>query len=411
MKAETFPSWLSFTGPEARRWWRRPAGESGFQASEPPRKGEKGAYAFAAAECDSIPVWVASAEPEIVERVLEMELDRLGIRLPGGPGQHLGWRMVGSDGPRRLIHAIVVPAALEPALAEIAVDWAAFFPAPLFLRPPSRSIVLWREAGRWIAGFTHVDEWVHFQNLGPGELNADLLREIQCIHLDLDGRRMVGTIDVLTLWTDDSEPVRASFRDEAHRILGLPVCATAAPPLSIGLTKNWRFLPAAIAVDRMRQSQLRQWLSIGLAASLVFLMAIGAGATRLTFARMENERLRERLESLEPAASVVREAKERWEAMELAVDVDRYPVELFYRVASLFPERGLRMTHFEIRENGDVVVRGEASSVPVAIGFKADLENAPGLGAYQWTIPAPEIQGETATFVATGAYRFASVEP
>ncbi|MCB1093752.1 MAG: hypothetical protein KDL87_19585, partial [Verrucomicrobiae bacterium] len=98
-----------------------------------------------------------------------------------------------------------------------------------------------------------------------------------------------------------------------------------------------------------------------------------------------------------------------WEAVELALDVNRYPVELFYQVASLFPEKGLRMTHFEIRENGDIVVRGEASSPPVAIGFKADLEGAKGLEDYEWNIPAPEIDGDTATFAAFGTYRFAPV--
>jgi hypothetical protein len=91
--------------------------------------------------------------------------------------------------------------------------------------------------------------------------------------------------------------------------------------------------------------------------------------------------------------------------------VDNYPVELFHQVASVFPEKGLRLTHFEIRENGDIVLRGEASSVPLANGFKADLENSPGLGAYRWTVPPPQIEGETATFLATGAYRFAKVDP
>lgn len=64
------------------------------------------------------------------------------------------------------------------------------------------------------------------------------------------------------------------------------------------------------------------------------------------------------------------------------------------------------MTVFEVREDGQIVVRGEASSVPIAIGFKADLENAPTLKDYEWNIPPPVPEGDIATFSAFGTYRY-----
>ncbi|MCB1079126.1 MAG: hypothetical protein KDM64_15005, partial [Verrucomicrobiae bacterium] len=283
-----------------------------------------------------------------------------------------------------------------------------FLPSPLFFRPPARSIVLWRELDRWVVGFESGESWVHFQSLGPGELDAELLREVQCLQLELDGRKISGPIDGLTVWTD-GEPVRAAFRDEALQILGLPVRVSPKPSPSLSHAEGWSYEPAEIAAERERQANLRRWMQLALISALVYVLLIGAGVTDLMLRRKANAELRSKVDQLEPTASVIRDAKERWEAVDLALDVNRYPVELFYQVASLFPEKGLRMTHFEIRENGDIVVRGEASSPPVAIGFKADLEGAKGLEDYEWNIPAPEIDGDTATFAAFGTYRFAPV--
>lgn len=402
-------SWLRLPGPTDWEWWTRASGAGEARVSpDAPKSGERVVYGFDSCSCDSVPTWVSSADPEIINPVLQMELERLGVRLPAGPGQHLGWRPAGSDGPRRLVHAITAPGQLEPGSGGRAGDWTGFYPAPLFFRPPARSIVLWRELGRWLVGFENHESWIHFQSLGPGDLDADLLREIQCLQLELEGRRMVGTIDSLTIWSDGA-PVRASFRDEAQQILGLPVRVMPKPTPSVSHLEGWRYEPAEIAAERERQANVRRWMQLALVAALVYVLLIGAGVTDLMLARKTNAEMRLQVDRLEPAAAVVREAKERWEGVELALDVDRYPVELFFQVAQLFPDKGLRMTHFEIREDGQIVVRGEASSPPVAIGFKADLEGAPGLKDYEWNIPAPEIDGDTATFVAFGAYRYAPV--
>jgi hypothetical protein len=409
MKSASSPSslWLRLPGPTGWEWWSRGGGSGEAKLSpEPPKMGERVVYGFDSGSCDSVPTWVSSADPEIIGPVLQMELERLGVRPSSGPGRHMGWRSAGSDGPRRLIQTITAPGNLEPGSQGRAADWTGFHPSPLFFRPPARSIVLWRELDRWIVGFENHEAWIHFQSLGPGELDANLLREIQCLQLELEGRRMVGTIDSLIIWSDGG-PVAAAFRDEAQQILGVPVRVSPKPSPTLGLTEGWTYEPAEIATERERQANARRWMQLALVAALVYVLLIGAGVADLMLARRTNAELRAEVDRQEPAAAVVREAKERWEGVELALDVDRYPVELFFQVAKLFPEKGLRMTHFEVREDGQIVVRGEASSVPVAIGFKADLEGAEGLKDYEWNIPAPEIQGDTATFVAFGTYRFA----
>ena len=53
------------------------------------------------------------------------------------------------------------------------------------------------------------------------------------------------------------------------------------------------------------------------------------------------------------------------------------------------------------------IIRGEASNVPMAIKFKADLENSPELKDYEWRQTQPQIEGDTATFAAYGNHRFA----
>ena len=108
-----------------------------------------------------------------------------------------------------------------------------------------------------------------------------------------------------------------------------------------------------------------------------------------------------RVAQLSPEAELVRQARDKWEALSPAIEANRFPIEIFHQVAVLLPPKGIRLSEFEIRQ-GKITIRGEASNVPTAIKFKADLENSQTLSAYQWQVPPPQIKGDTARFVAFG---------
>lgn len=288
MKPSPANLWQRLPGPASWEWWSRPGGAPEPVASEEGPRGQAPAvYGFAARDCESVPVWVSSAEPEIIAQFLAVEMERLGVRLPAGSGRHLGWHTVTSDGPRRLIQAIVVPEALDPDAAKSgATNWTAFRPSPLFFKPPARAITLWKENGHWIAGFENHEQWVHFQPLGPSELGEDLLRDVECLHLELDGRRIIGPVDSLVIWTD-GEPVWAAFRDLTHEILGLPVRVAPKPPPNPALADDdaWDFEPATVALERERRETAGRWFRVASIAAVLYILLIGAGVVSLTLQR------------------------------------------------------------------------------------------------------------------------------
>lgn len=409
MKNETPTATHIWTpGASEWEWWRKRPADPVAAPAERPASGTTAIFAIPAHQCASVPVWVSSADPEVIEQVLEVELERLGVPVPGGLGRHLAWRVVGSADARRLVRAIAVPAALDAEGAKEKAEWQSFFPAPLMLPPRPRAIVLWQETGRWVVGFSREGQWVHFQSLGRRELDASLLQDVCCLYLELDGRRMVDHVEALILWkAAGNSALPDDFGDQVAGVLDLDFRVVEKPAPEPKLAEGFAFEPGVVAEARDRRDRGRKAMRTAVLVALVYGVLISAGIFDLFRRQSANVELRQQVDQLEPEASVVRDAQARWSALESALEVDRYPVELFYQVARLFPEKGLRMTSFEITPGGQIVVRGEASSVPVAIRFKADLEGNPDLQDYEWEIPPPENNGDTAEFVAFGTYRFA----
>jgi len=142
-------------------------------------------------------------------------------------------------------------------------------------------------------------------------------------------------------------------------------------------------------------------IAVAIAACVV---VIGLALFHLRSIRSENMELSRRIEALSPEAEKIREARDRWDLLKSAVNPDAYPIEIFHQVALLLPEKGIRLNQFRV-EGDQVIIRGEASSVPMAITFKADLEKSDGLKQFSWEVPPPQIKGDTAVFVAYGTNR------
>lgn len=403
------PTANSFWTPGASEWewWQKRPSDPVAAPGERPSAGTPAVFAIPAHQSSSVPVWVSSTDPEVIEQVLEVELERLGVPVPEAPGTHLAWKIVGSADARRLVRAVVVPRGLDESGAKEKADWAAFLPAPLMLPPRPRAIVLWQELGRWVVGFSREGQWVHFQSLGRRKPDAALLNDIRCLYLELDGRKMADHVDALVLWKSaGNEPVPDDFGDKIDKVLGLDFRVVEKPAPDPKLAEGFQFEPGEIAEAREKRERSRKAVRAAVLVAAVYGILISVGIFDLFRRQGENAELRQQVAQLEPEASVIRDAKARWDDLETALSIDRYPVELFYQVARLFPEEGLRMTQFEITNSGQIVVRGEASSVPVAIRFKADLEGNPDLRDYEWEIPPPENNGDVAEFVAFGTYRF-----
>jgi hypothetical protein len=130
-------------------------------------------------------------------------------------------------------------------------------------------------------------------------------------------------------------------------------------------------------------------LTLGaLAFVFVLVAALGAFAARVALRERTLALEMTRLDDLEPELVSIREAREAWEDMRTAVNPELYPVEALFQLVSLLPPEGIRLTRFEVREDG-MVLDGEASSLGHGIEFRDKLVGAPAFQRWRWDFPQP----------------------
>jgi hypothetical protein len=405
---------LNLPGRDGRQWWQPPrgrGGEGGWERSVDDGKtkpSDVAGYGFSAFSCHSYPLWISSDEPAIIGQIAMNELELLNAPLSGRQAEsQVVLRTVGNEGPRTLIQAVVIPSELETPPPHKAVRLQHFFPACFAFPFPRNSVVLWRESQRWVVGFCRSGKLVHFQGFGRGPLDDNAAGEIHCLLADLESRQQISTPESVVVWTEDGDDLE-SVETQAKLVgdrLKLPVESRPHPAPVVSLTADVDCVPEAVVRQREEQRSRAKTTAIANAVAFVYVLAVAAAVTSLYLKQRSNKILAQTVADRAPAAAAVRDARNRWETMHNALEVDSYPVELFHRVASLLPPKGVRLTHFEIRGQ-QIIIRGEASNIPKAIKFKADLENSPDLKDYEWRQTQPQIEGDTATFAAYGNHRF-----
>ena len=403
MKESTAISALLVPGEETAEWWRPDRrGEWRRQEKAPSASAQCG-YTFSAFACHSYPLWINADEDGIMEQIALMELERMGAgQLEPGSSQ-LAIRVTHDEMPRRQIQAIQIPSALgDPEIGEH--RWEYFVPSPCLYPYPRHRIVIWKELGRYVAAFTREGRLVHFHGFGKGGLSEESGREMACLAGELSTRRLIDSVDAVLLWTGENEDPAAAAA--LQNSLGLPVEMGPRPRPDPGSAPALDLVPETVVSERVRKEETkrRNWTMLLIAAG--YMAIVGLGIFDLLRRDNRNQVLYERIQQLQPASESVREARAQWESVGPAVDVERFPVEIFHRVASLLPPKGVRLTQFEIQGNDQIILRGEARSVPVAVQFKAALESSPDLRGYDWDVPQPDSSGATTRFIAYGTYRF-----
>jgi hypothetical protein len=130
-------------------------------------------------------------------------------------------------------------------------------------------------------------------------------------------------------------------------------------------------------------------MMMGAAAfAFVLIAALGAFAARVLMRERSIIAEEARLDSMEPELISIRDAKAAWDDILPALTPDTYPVESIYQLVVLLPPEGIRLTRFEIRQDG-IVLDGEASSLGHGIEFRDKLVAAPAFKRWSWEFPQP----------------------
>jgi hypothetical protein len=121
--------------------------------------------------------------------------------------------------------------------------------------------------------------------------------------------------------------------------------------------------------------------------------------------------LQSEIDALVPAVTATKDAMNKWQALQPALEPSNYPLEVLFQTSRLLPKDGVRLTLFEMNLDR-VLIQGEASTLAAAIKFQDDLEkNAELEGLYEWTAETPkQLPSGSTRFQIDGTRRGSSAE-
>ncbi|MDB6072856.1 MAG: hypothetical protein JWO89_496 [Verrucomicrobiaceae bacterium] len=297
---------------------------------------------------------------------------------------------------------VVQTPVIPPAMLQGGMD-GQYAPSVSFHTLKHGEARLWQESGRLVMAVPdEKNEPVHAQALSAYEADEDAAAEMRCIlaALDLGGISPVVNEVVIEQAAESAAHPEAltPFADA----LGLPVATEPPTPPHLP-AERWRMLPQTIVHRRMQRKQQQTMMLAGAGFVLVLVALLGTFALRLVSRERGLAAETARLNALEPELQSIRDAQTQWATLESAVTPDQYAVEVFHQVANLLPEKGVRLTTFDIKE-GHIIIGGEASNQALAGALREDLKRVPAFAGLQWDFPTPIMSATgQATFRAEGS--------
>jgi Tfp pilus assembly protein PilN len=345
----------------------------------------------------SLAVWVPADDASLFDDLVFTQLELRGLAGRGREATAFAWQEVAREGGEALLHAVVLPAHLAPRYWHGEVTEYAVSPSCLPLL--NNGVTVWREEGAWVAAVTRGEKLLHFQPLNEPEPGAAMALEISMMLAPLEAGHMTeGVASILLYHEGDASPDLADWRSGG----GPEIKARPWPP-PVRPAKGLDCLPLPVrdAQTAKAASARRQRWALA-AAAVYFLLVLGLAANTLRLHWQAGSLQAEIDRDADDVAST-KEAMQRWNALNAALDPAGYPLEVLYQVARLLPEEGVRLTLFEMNL-GRVLVQGEAKDFTAAQLYMDAVRKTPALSAYEWTAENPRsLPNGSARFQIDGA--------
>jgi len=351
----------------------------------------------------SYATWVPTADREVVPEMVQLQLEKRGLVQKQNAASSLDVRILEVQEERSLVLAIVLLPDLAP---ELAIENAVRFePEPYTLPIPQDRLIIWRERQRLAMTISRGRDPIHFQVLSTEEVSDESVNEIRCILLQLESQHLINELLGLAIWGEFTD-------EEVERLqqgLALKTFRESVPPPSLPATAS-KLLPAQVSVlheKARRRSRIRRLIA---AAAGIYLLGILGIIAYIFWQQSRISQLQNQLTADLPTVTAVQGTADQWRKVEWAVDPKLYAVELLNQVAGLLPEKGMRLTAFQI-EKGKVIIRGEASTAAGAFKFNEDVKQNAALKIFQWEMKSPSLRPDgRAEFIIEGEPSVAKVD-
>lgn len=398
------PEWAYLVDETGRYWYHLASGERQAIADAGALKAPgKTMFGIATNDIVSIPQWISSKDPEIISQIVAVEVAKLGVNRTLGPGKVSDWKAVEYNGTRSLVQSVSTPWSFtELTHSPSRGEFVDYYPQYALFTPPENAAVLWKEASTWVAGYSRGHHWVHVQALGGDEIRDALGGEMNLTLIELSAKGLLEGTTRVVVWSAYDSELHRSLQEET----GLSVDFEAHPAPTPLQAPAWDFEPHEVTRARLGEARRRQGFSVIALALVAVAALVSAAYFHLWKLERSNLALLGRIEANREGAAIIESAMERWQQLSPAIDPRRSPVELFYQVSLLLPEKGLRLTTFEIQDNRSILIRAEGATMANALQIKGAFEKAENLADYEWEIPPPRIKGDVTEIFATGTYRY-----
>lgn len=346
---------------------------------------------------DSAPFWSLSSKiaGASLQETAALHWEAIGLESSEWGRNWACWRIDEEQG-----QVLAGTAALTPGYTE--ASWKANMPeafeasARLF-EIPSSEMAIWKELGRYVAVFQRGDDVVHFSALQSRELNADAAWEVRDLALSLEVRGLIHQLHGCRIWTQAGDVFVSTLKEA----LAVRVRIEEKPAPRLPGHHADLLPPEAgrLREERRRRKQMASWVATACLVYVLF-FSVWTGLLFLREKRLAKNSTEQ--EQLAPQVQAVKDARERWYALEPATNPDHYPVEILHQLVSMLPDDGVRLTDFSL-DTEKLLISGEARTVGHVIKFKSDLEGNQALRQYTWTVSQPTAgEDDRAKFHAQG---------
>jgi len=400
MKRSGKPQHSHVVLPGAQEWqlWRWTGTEAHCVASADSvsalRASSDATICLPSSETACFAIWLTTTEQSMVPEMARLQAE---ARFPREVDEDVrAAKAVGSEEARIL--ALVVIAPPDPPSLQGIFLAARFAPAFSAYPFPADSLTVLRELDCLLAVATREGEPVGLSRLGASRLDASAATELICFAMRLSAEGLSPELTSVAIW---AEPFDDPFSSQLERA-GLS-CQSRERPAPRIPGPELDLSPERFVMARKREHLMKKVRRGLIAAVGAFSLALAAWFVRYGWLEFQYHRLIAANAALSPEASKLREAANRWYALEPSINPRLFGLERLNQFASRLPDQGVRLTLFRMDAKG-ILLSGEADRPAQVVEYQGALAAAPELAALKLTMPPPKImQDNIARFEVLGA--------
>lgn len=318
-----------------------------------------------------VPLWINSIDEAVIRSSMALELELRGLTA-GGHG------IVGafeSEG-RTLAVAAVYPATFPEAWKTWTARW--YEASALTVELPEEAISLWIEGEDLVAVVSREGRPIFWTTMDFPTEAGQFRTWLEELRLGLQAQGLWRAVY-------SSIVVSAEVR---HR-LGLDdIAVSNFVPSLTHASLDWK--PVEIRDQESREASSSHLRLVANAVLTVLLLALVAAGLHLWFLQNEVRTLTTEIRAMEQEASAFQPILQEWQQVGPSVETAVFPLETLLAVVSNLPEKGIRITSYDL-DDDVVAVDGEAGSVRLASEFSAAISGDQNLASREWVMPSPSL--------------------